>query len=54
MAAADGAPFLAGEFGLLLVVSPNSSELLQDVKVLTVNTSGDFFQEVFGLTQLAS
>ena len=31
----------------------NSSKLLQDVKVLIVNTLGDFFQEVFGLSQLA-
>ena len=31
----------------------NSSKLLQDIKVLIVNTSGDFFQEIFGLDQLS-
>ena len=30
----------------------NSNKLLQDLKLLIVNTLGDFFQEVFGLGQL--
>ena len=30
----------------------NSSKLLQDPKLITVNTPGNFFQEVFDLSQL--